>query len=47
MKKTKNNGGVYKFLLIAAVLQIVWGLVPSASKSNIDEIPVELYIAIR
>jgi drug/metabolite transporter (DMT)-like permease len=34
-------------LVIAAVLQIVWGLVPSASKFVIDEIPVELYIAIR
>jgi len=31
----------------AALLQIVWGLVPSASKQVIDEIPVELYIAIR
>jgi drug/metabolite transporter (DMT)-like permease len=34
-------------LVIAAVLQIVWGLVPSASKFVIDEIPVELYIALR
>lgn len=34
-------------LIIAALLQIVWGLVPSASKFVIDEIPVELYIAIR
>lgn len=29
------------------ILQIVWGLVPSASKFVIDEIPVELYIALR
>lgn len=34
-------------LTIAAILQIVWGLVPSASKLVISEIPVELYIAIR
>ncbi len=34
-------------LVIAALLQIVWGFVPSASKFVIDEIPVELYIAIR
>ena len=34
-------------LWIAAILQIVWGLVPSASQFVIDEIPVELYIAIR
>lgn len=35
------------YLIIAALLQIVWGLVPSASKFVIDEIPIELYIAIR
>ncbi len=35
------------FLVIAILLQIVWGLVPSASKVVIEEIPVELYIAIR
>jgi drug/metabolite transporter (DMT)-like permease len=35
------------YLLIAAALQIVWGLVPTASKIVIDEIPIELYIAIR
>lgn len=34
-------------LWIAVVLQIVWGLVPSASKIVIQEIPVELYIALR
>jgi drug/metabolite transporter (DMT)-like permease len=33
--------------VIAALLQTVWGLVPSASKVVIDEIPVELYIALR
>ena len=35
------------FLIIAAILQIVWGFVPTASKLVISEIPVELYIAIR
>lgn len=34
-------------LLIAAILQIVWGMVPSASKLVISEIPVELYISLR
>lgn len=34
-------------LIIAVLLQVVWGFVPSASKIVIDEIPVELYIAIR
>lgn len=34
-------------LVIAAILQMVWGLVPSASKFVIDEIPIELYIALR
>lgn len=34
-------------LVIAALLQIVWGLVPTASKLVLDEIPVELYIALR
>ena len=33
--------------VIAAVQQIVWGLVPSASKLVITEIPVELYISLR
>ena len=44
---SKVCGSTQKFLIIAAILQIVWGLVPSASKFVIDEIPVELYIAIR
>jgi drug/metabolite transporter (DMT)-like permease len=35
------------FLFVAALLQIVWGIVPSASKLVISEIPVELYIALR
>ncbi len=35
------------YLLIAVILQVVWGLVPSASQFVIDEIPVELYIALR
>ncbi len=38
---------INKFLLIAAALQIVWGIVPSASNLVISEIPVELYIALR
>jgi drug/metabolite transporter (DMT)-like permease len=38
---------VYRYLVIAAILQLVWGLVPTASKFVIDEIPVELYIALR
>ncbi len=45
--KVKTPPPLTKFLFIAALLQIVWGLVPSASKFVIDEIPVELYIAIR
>ena len=36
-----------RYLFIALALQIVWGLVPAASKLVIDEIPVELYIALR
>jgi len=36
-----------RLLLIAAVLQIVWGFVPTASKLVIDEIPIELYISLR
>lgn len=44
----KNNGSKLIFYLFAAaLLQIVWGLTPSASKFVIDEIPVELYITIR
>lgn len=38
---------IKSLLLIAAILQLVWGLVPSASKLVINEIPVELYIALR
>ena len=36
-----------KFFFIAAILQIVWGIVPSASNFVISEIPVELYITLR
>jgi drug/metabolite transporter (DMT)-like permease len=36
-----------KYFIIAAFLQIIWGFVPSASKFVIDEIPVEIYIAMR
>lgn len=38
---------VRKLFFIAALLQIVWGIVPSASNLVISEIPVELYIALR
>lgn len=34
-------------LLLASVLQLVWGLTPIASKFVIEDIPVELYITIR
>jgi drug/metabolite transporter (DMT)-like permease len=43
----KQKHAVTKLLFIAALLQIVWGIVPSASKFVIDEIPVELYITLR
>lgn len=46
MPRSTDSSTKY-FLIIAGLLQIVWGLVPSASKLVIDEIPVELYIAIR
>lgn len=36
-----------RLLVIAGLLQVVWGLVPGASKFVVDEIPVELYIALR
>jgi drug/metabolite transporter (DMT)-like permease len=42
-----NEAAKLRLLFVAAILQIVWGLVPSASKFVIDEIPIELYIAIR
>lgn len=45
MKRLRANP--HYLLFIAAILQIVWGFVPSASKMVIDEIPVELYIAVR
>lgn len=38
---------IQTLLIFAAILQIVWGLVPSASKFVISEIPVELYITLR
>jgi drug/metabolite transporter (DMT)-like permease len=47
LNKSHQNNSVFFFLVIAAVLQLAWGLVPSASKFVINEIPVELYIAIR
>lgn len=42
-----NESAKRRLLFVAAILQIVWGLVPSASKFVLDEILVELYIAIR
>ncbi len=41
------NSGPTRYYFIAAILQIVWGLTPTASKFIIEEIPVELYITIR
>jgi drug/metabolite transporter (DMT)-like permease len=38
---------LHRYFIIAALLQIVWGFVPAASKYVIDEIPIELYITIR
>ena len=38
---------IFRYLIIAAVLQVVWGLTPTASKFVIEEIPVELYVALR
>jgi len=35
------------FFLIALILKVLWGLVPSASKFVINEIPSELYITLR
>jgi drug/metabolite transporter (DMT)-like permease len=48
-KKTRpsNHFTRSSFLVFAAVLQIVWGIVPSASNLVIAQIPVELYIALR
>jgi len=46
-KISNKEAPALKYLVIAAILQIFWGLVPSASKIVIDEIPVELYIALR
>ena len=43
----KRESSWNRLFIFAAMLQIVWGLVPSASKYVIDEIPIELYIAIR
>jgi drug/metabolite transporter (DMT)-like permease len=47
MEIMAENDNTRKFLIIASILQIVWGLVPSASKFVIDEIPVELYVTLR
>lgn len=35
------------YLVIAGLVQIIWGLTPTASKFVIDQIPVELYISLR
>ncbi len=45
MKSTSNIA--IRYLIAAAVLQIVWGLTPTASQIVIGEIPVELYITLR
>lgn len=37
----------YNLFVLAALLQILWGLVPSASTIVLSEIPVELYITLR
>lgn len=42
-----SRSQLHRYLLVAAILQIVWGLTPSASKLVIEEIPVELYITTR
>lgn len=43
-----NSPKSFKLLFfIAALLQMVWGIVPSASQLVISEIPVELYISLR
>ncbi|OYZ22285.1 MAG: hypothetical protein B7Y39_07735 [Bdellovibrio sp. 28-41-41] len=44
---SKTDFPINTLLIIAVVLQITWGLVPSASKIVIEEIPVELYVALR
>jgi drug/metabolite transporter (DMT)-like permease len=41
------NPSLRQLLVIAFLLQLIWGMVPTASKMVIDEIPIELYIAIR
>lgn len=45
--KIISSPSTSKLLLTAALLQIIWGIVPSASNAVISEIPVELYITIR
>lgn len=42
-----KNENTNKFLLIPIVLQLLWGFIPSASKMVLNEIPVELYSAVR
>ncbi len=39
--------GFTRYYVIALMVQIVWGLTPTASRFVIEEIPVELYITIR
>ncbi len=36
-----------KYFILAAIVQIIWSLTPSASKLVISEIPIELFISIR
>lgn len=42
-----KNPKTVHYLYIAALLQIIWGFTPTASKVVIDQIPVELYITLR
>jgi len=36
-----------KYLLLAALIQLVWGFTPSASRIVLDSLPVEIYSAFR
>tara|TARA_B110001454_G_scaffold219194_1_gene251250 strand:+ start:2324 stop:3244 length:921 start_codon:yes stop_codon:yes gene_type:complete len=47
LNANKAPFSINTLLIIAVFLQITWGLVPSASKMVIEEIPVELYVALR
>jgi drug/metabolite transporter (DMT)-like permease len=47
MNSFSGNKKLAPFLVAAALLQLVWGIVPSASNLVITQIPIELYIALR